>query len=71
MQKEMVNVVLKDAPFLNGKYAAFGKVTEGMDIVEVINSVKTNLETTVEPVIIEEITVDTQVVEYPTPEKIK
>ena len=67
----MVNVVLKDAPFLNGKYAAFGKVTEGMDIVEVINSVKTNLETTVEPVIIEEITVDTQVVEYPTPEKIK
>ena len=32
----------KDSPHLDGSYAAFGKVTEGMDIVNKIAEVKTN-----------------------------
>ncbi len=31
-----------DAPYLDGNYAAFGKVTEGMDVVDRIASVKTD-----------------------------
>lgn len=30
-----------DAPYLDGQYAAFGRVTEGMDVVDKIASVKT------------------------------
>ncbi|MBP3728716.1 MAG: peptidylprolyl isomerase [Lachnospiraceae bacterium] len=32
-----------DAPHLDGQYAAFGKVTEGMEVVDRIAAVKTNL----------------------------
>ena len=32
----------QDAPHLDGKYAAFGKVTDGMDVVDAIAIVKTN-----------------------------
>jgi peptidyl-prolyl cis-trans isomerase B (cyclophilin B) len=32
----------KAAPHLNGQYAAFGKVTEGMDVVDAIAKVSTN-----------------------------
>lgn len=35
-------IMHQDAPHLDGKYAAFGKVTEGMDVVDKIASVKTN-----------------------------
>jgi peptidyl-prolyl cis-trans isomerase B (cyclophilin B) len=31
-----------DAPYLDGNYAAFGKVTEGMDVVDRIANVKTD-----------------------------
>ncbi len=31
-----------DAPYLDGQYAAFGKVIEGMDVVDAIASVPTN-----------------------------
>ena len=34
-------IVQKDATYLDGQYAAFGRVTEGMDIVDEIASVKT------------------------------
>jgi peptidyl-prolyl cis-trans isomerase B (cyclophilin B) len=30
-----------DAPHLDGEYAAFGKVTEGLDVVDRIANVKT------------------------------
>lgn len=33
-------IVQKDATYLDGQYAAFGRVTEGMDIVDEIASVK-------------------------------
>jgi peptidyl-prolyl cis-trans isomerase B (cyclophilin B) len=34
-------VMHADAPHLDGQYAAFGKVTEGMDAVDAVASVKT------------------------------
>ena len=36
-------IVHKDSKFLDGSYAAFGKVVEGMDVVDRIASVRTNL----------------------------
>lgn len=54
------------APHLDGQYAAFGMVTEGIEIVDDIASVKTGSvaasgmqDVPVEPIIIESITVDT------------
>lgn len=35
-------IVHQDAPHLNGQYAAFGKVIEGMDVVDAIATTKTN-----------------------------
>lgn len=35
-------IVHKDSTFLDGKYAAFGRVTEGMDVVDKIAAVETN-----------------------------
>lgn len=35
-------IMHEDAPHLDGQYAAFGKVTEGMDVVDRIAGVKTN-----------------------------
>ena len=32
----------KDAPHLDGSYAAFGKITEGMDVVNKIAEVRTD-----------------------------
>jgi len=57
------------APYLDGEYAAFGKVTEGMDVVDRIANVKTGLRD--KPVTeqkIASVTVDTQGVEYPEPD---
>ncbi len=36
-------IMHKDAPHLDGSYAAFGKVIEGMDVVNAIANVKTNM----------------------------
>ena len=35
-------IMHKDAPHLDGQYAAFGKVTEGMDVVDEIASIPTD-----------------------------
>ncbi|MDO4357512.1 MAG: peptidylprolyl isomerase [Clostridia bacterium] len=54
-----------DAPYLDGAYAAFGKVTEGMDVVDAIAAVDTNA--SAKPVIdqvISSIRVETWDVEY-------
>jgi peptidyl-prolyl cis-trans isomerase B (cyclophilin B) len=60
-----------NAAQLNGEYATFGKVIEGMDIVNKIAKVKTGSNDKPEvDVIIESISVDTKGVEYPSPEKI-
>ncbi len=34
-------IMHKDAPYLDGQYAGFGKVTEGMDVVDAIAAVAT------------------------------
>ena len=36
-------IVHKDAKYLDGSYAAFGKVVEGIDVVDRIASVRTNM----------------------------
>ena len=37
-----VFIMHQDAPHLDGEYAAFGKITEGLDVLDRIASVKTN-----------------------------
>ena len=54
-----------DAPHLDGGYAAFGMVTDGLDVVDAIASVKTGAnDKPVEDVVIEKMTVETFGVEY-------
>ncbi len=58
------------APHLDGAYAAFGKITEGMDVVDKIASVKTSFgDRPAEDQRIKSITVDTMGVDYPEPQK--
>ena len=48
----------KDSTFLDGQYAAFGKVIEGMEVVDEIANVKTNfMDKPLRDVVIESITV--------------
>ena len=63
-------IMHKDAPHLDGAYAAFGKVTEGMDIVDKIATTATDYtDRPMEDQKIKSMTVDTFGVEYPEPEK--
>ena len=65
-------IMADTAKHLDGEYAAFGKVTEGMDVVEAINSVETDRNyKPLNDVVIESITVDTKGVNYKEPEKVK
>ena len=60
----------KDSPHLDGSYAAFGKVIEGMDIVNKIADVRTDYsDRPLEEQKIKSMTVDTFGVSYPEPEK--
>ena len=60
-----------DGPFLDGQYAAFGKVTEGMDVVDGIVAIPTDWnDRPREDQRMKKVTVDTQSVEYSEPEKI-
>ena len=60
-----------DGDFLDGQYAAFGKVTEGMDVVDCIASVKTNFsDKPKEDQRMKKVTVETFGVDYPEPEKL-
>ena len=59
-----------DGPFLDGQYAAFGKVTEGLDVVDAIAAVKTDrMDKPKEDQRMKKVTVETFGVEYPEPEK--
>lgn len=63
-------IMHKPAPHLDGQYAAFGKITEGMDIVNKIAEVKTDYsDRPVEEQKIKTVTVETFGVEYAAPEK--
>lgn len=63
-------IMHKDAPHLDGSYAAFGKVIEGMDVVNEIATTKTNYsdKPTVDQVI-KKVTVEVFGETYPEPEK--
>lgn len=61
-----------NASYLDGQYAAFGKVTSGMEVVDKIASVRTDYnDRPKEEQVIESIRVDTTGVNYPAPEKVK
>ena len=63
-------IMHKDAPHLDGQYAAFGKVTDGMDTVNAIAETETDYsDAPLEPQMIIKVTVDTDGVDYPEPEK--
>lgn len=76
-------IMTKDNTSLDGSYAAFGKVIEGMDVVDKIsnvevetrdsNSTDQNLtaDRPVNPPVIKSITVDTKGVDYGTPETVE
>ena len=60
------------APHLDGSYAAFGRVIEGMDAVDRIAATKTNIynDKPLQKQIMKKVTVDTFGEEYPEPEKL-
>ena len=60
-----------NARHLDGVHAAFGRVIEGMDIVDEIANVRTSGDSPVSPPVIERMTVETFGVEFPEPEKLR
>ena len=63
-------IMHKTSPHLDGSYAAFGKVTEGMENVNKIAETRTDWsDRPLEPQVIASMTVDTFGVDYPEPEK--
>ena len=64
-------IMHQDAKHLDGQYAAFGKVTEGMDVVDAIAATRTGMQDRpVEEQKIKSITVDTLGQDYPEPNKL-
>ncbi|NBJ81827.1 peptidylprolyl isomerase [bacterium 1XD42-94] len=62
-------IMHKAAPHLDGQYAAFGQVIEGMDIVNKIAGVRTDFsDKPMKKQMIQSITAETFDVEYPEPE---
>ena len=63
-------IMHKDSPHLDGAYAAFGQVTEGMDIVNEIAETDTDYsDRPIEPQVLKKVTVETFGETYPEPEK--
>jgi peptidyl-prolyl cis-trans isomerase B (cyclophilin B) len=64
-------IMHKNSPHLDGQYAAFGKVIEGMDVVNKIAETKTDWnDRPREDQVMESVTVETFGVSYPEPEKL-
>ena len=64
-------IMHEDAPHLDGQYAAFGKVIEGMDVVDAIAAVRTDYNDRPRiPQKMKKVTVETFGVSYPEPEKV-
>ena len=63
-------IMHEDSPHLDGQYAAFGKVIEGIEVVDKICSVRTDYNDKPRiPQVMKKVTVETFGVEYPEPEK--
>ena len=61
-------IMVDDAPHLDGKYAAFGKVTQGLEEAVRIANVRRDVEDRpLEPQIMEKVTVETFGKDYPEP----
>ena len=64
-------VMVEKAPHLDGQYAAFGKVIEGMEVADAIVSTKRDWnDKPRQPQRMKKVTVDTFGVDYPEPEKV-
>ena len=65
-------IMHQDSRHLDGQYAAFGKVTSGIEVVDAIAKVRTNhMDRPLEEQKIATITVDTHGETYPEPKKLK
>ena len=63
-------IMHEKSPHLDGAYAAFGKVTEGMDVVDKIAETDTDYrDKPIVPQVMKKVTVETFGVDYPEPEK--
>ena len=63
-------IMHETSPHLDGQYAAFGKVTEGLDVVDEIANMPTDYtDRPFDDVVMKTVTVDTFGVEYGEPEK--
>ena len=63
-------IMHKNSPHLDGQYAAFGKVIEGMDVVNKIAETATDWnDRPLEKQVMKSVSVDTFGVDYPEPEK--
>ncbi len=63
-------IMHETSPHLDGAYAAFGKIIEGMDVVNKIAETATDFrDRPIVGQVMKTVTVDTQGVEYPEPEK--
>ena len=63
-------IMHEDAPHLDGQYAAFGKLTEGFDVLDAIAAVRTDYNDKPRtPQVMKKVTVDTLGVDYPEPVK--
>ena len=64
-------IMHKNAPHLDGAYAAFGKITEGMDVVNKIAETATDYsDRPLEKQIMKKVTVETFGEDYPEPETV-
>ncbi|GAB3792223.1 peptidylprolyl isomerase [Virgibacillus kimchii] len=59
------------SPHLDGDYAAFGEVTDGMEVAdEIVSAERDDMDKPLEDQRMQEVTVDTKGYEYPEPEKV-
>ena len=64
-------VMHENAPHLDGQYAAFGKVIEGIEVVDQVCRVRTDYNDKPRiPQVMKKVTVETFGMEYPEPEKV-
>ena len=64
-------IMVERAPHLDGEYAAFGKVTEGMDVADrIVSASRDRSDKPYADQRMKKVTVDTLGVDYPAPEKV-
>jgi peptidyl-prolyl cis-trans isomerase B (cyclophilin B) len=64
-------IMVEKAPHLDGQYAGFGKVTEGMDVADqIVSTPADRMDKPKTPQKIKTVTVETFGIDYPAPEKL-